>query len=90
MDPIKYFRDYGVMFHKNNLDLYEVKNGSIIIPNITLNDSIDMQTSKPEVYTTELSVGDMMSLETLTYFAEILDARIDEAKRFKNIMVKPE
>lgn len=73
-EALKYFKDYNVTFKINELGLYEVRNGNISIPNIVTND---------EVFTTELSVGDMLGSGTLIKFAEILEAKIEEARRLK-------
>ncbi len=73
-EALKYFKNYGLTFKKNDLDLYEVKIGKITIPGIILND---------EVFTTVLNVGDMLGPETLIKYAEILQYRIEEASKLK-------
>jgi hypothetical protein len=83
-DALKFFKEYNVVFKRNEFGLHEVKSGNIVIPNIVLNEEQN-QDRRPEVITTELKINDMVGTSTLIYFAEILDARIYEAKKFKNI-----
>lgn len=73
-EALKYFKNYGLTFKKNDLNLYEVKIGKITIPGTVMND---------EVFTTELKVGDMVGPETLIKYAEILQYRLEEASKLK-------
>ena len=72
-DALKLFKTYEVTFKKNDLNLYEIRNGNITIPSINNNES---------VFTSELKVGDMLGEETLIKFAEILEFKVNEVKSF--------
>lgn len=83
-DALKFFKNYNVIFKRNEFGLHEVKSGNIVIPNIVLNEEQN-QDGRPEVITTELVPGNMVNTSTLIYFAEILDAKIFMAKKFNSI-----
>lgn len=73
-EALKFFKDYSVTFNKNNLGLYEVKAGNITIPSISMSTDVD-------VFTSKLIINDMLGEETVIKFAEILQSKLEEARK---------